>query len=279
MRRGVLVVLLLLAACGGSEAATTTSTSTSTPAGPRLNPANRAALDALVAASPAVLDPEHLDHDVAGHDVWGPVAEPPLDAATAAELDAQWAAAVEAAEALATPADAVAAGYQKSAAELPGIGAHYVNWALIDQPFDPARPAMLLYDESEVRPTRLAGFSYWVRSPGTAPAGFAGDADHWHMHHGLCFDDGMLVGEGVTEPAGCAGDWLAGTDLWMGHAWVSPVVANPWGRFAPRNPALCPGPAEPTADYNRCPDPLPAPPAHTDAVGANELLCVIPEPA
>lgn len=276
MRRGVLALLLLLTACG-SEASTPDPTSTA-PAGPRLSAANQAALDALVASSPPALQPEYLTHDVAGHNVWGAVAELTPDPATAVALEAEWAAAVEAAAALATPEDAEAAGYQRSSAELPGVGAHYVRWDLVDEPFDPARPSMLLYDESTVRPDRLAGFSYWVRSVGSPPEGFAGAADQWHMHHGLCFDDGLLVDEEVAEPADCDGEWLAGTDLWMGHAWVNPDVSNPWGRFAPRNPAVCPASSEPVADFNRCPDPLPDEAPEPAAIAANQLLCVLPTP-
>jgi hypothetical protein len=272
--RGFAVVVMLLAGCAAGSAASPTTTSTT--AGPRLSAANRDALDALVASTPAVLDPDHLNHDTAGHDVWGPVPEPTLDPATAAELDAQWAAATAAARQLATPEQAIAAGYQKAAAELPGIGAHYVRWDLVDQPFDPARPSMLLYDESAVRPDRLAGFSYWLRSEGGPPEGFAGDGDHWHMHHGLCFVDGLLSGEDITDPADCRGDWLAGTDLWMGHAWVNPEVANPWGRFAPRNPAVCPAASEPVADFNRCPDPLPVAATTSTQLDGNALWCVLP---
>jgi hypothetical protein len=267
----VVVVALLVAACGGGAA-----TPEPEPAAGRLTAGNRAALDLLLASSPGAVDPAHLGHDVAGHDVWGPTVEPALDADVAAALDAEWARAQAAAAELATPEDAVAAGYQRSSAELPGIGAHYVNWGLVDEPFDPARPSMLLYDESEVRPDRLAGFSYWLRSPGAAPEGFAGPADHWHMHHGLCFVDGLLRAEEVVEPTECAGDWLAGTDLWMGHAWVAPGLENPWGRFAPRNPLVCPAASEPVGDFARCPDPLPDDPAEAATLDANALLCVIP---
>lgn len=273
-----MALALLLAACGGSQPSTADPTSTA-PTGPRLSAANRQALDALVASSPPALETEPLSNHVAGDDLWGPAAEPALDAATAAALDVQWAAAVDAAAGLATPEAAEAAGYQRASAELPGIGAHYVRWDLVDEPFDPARPSMLLYDESEVRPDRLAGFSYWVRSVGAPPEGFAGAVDQWHMHHGLCFDDGLLVDEEVAEPADCDGDWLAGTDLWMGHAWVNPDVANPWGRFAPRNPAVCPASSEPVADYNRCPDPLPDDAPDLAAIAANELLWVLPTPS
>lgn len=230
-----------------------------------------------MASSPGSLDPTHLDHDVAGHDVWGPVPEPVLDAVTAAALEEQWSAAVAAAEQLATPTDAEAAGYQRAAAEIPGIAAHFVRWDLVDAPFDPARPSMVLSDESTARPARLAGFSYWTRSVGAAPEGFAGDGDHWHMHHGLCFQDGMLSGEEIVDPADCDGDWLAGTDRWMGHGWVNPDVPNPWGRFAPRNPAVCPGPSEGTADFARCPDPLPEAPTEP-LLDANALWCTLPEP-
>lgn len=274
--------MVLLAACsaGAEQQPAPPSGQPGPPAaaGARLSPENQAALAALVAASPDALDPEHLTHDVAGHDVWGPVAEPPLDPDTAAVLAEQWNVAVAAAAELATPEQALAAGYQRSAAELPGIGAHFVRWDLVDEPFDPARPSMLLFDESSVRPDRLAGFSYWVRSPGVAPEGFAGDADHWHMHHGMCFVDGMLHEEEVADPADCDGDWLAGTDLWMGHAWVNPEVPNPWGRFAPRNPAVCPAASEPVADFARCPDPLPDEPVVGGGLAANELLCLIPQP-
>jgi hypothetical protein len=274
--RRFLLVVLLVAACGGTEdRAISPSTTTDLD---RLSPTNRAALAALVASGPVALDADHLAHDVAGHEVWGPVSETPLDPATQAVLEAQWAAAVDAAAALATPEDAEAAGYQRAAAELPGIGAHYVRWDLVDAPFDPARPSMVLYDESEVRADRLAGFSYWSRSVGAVPEGFAGPNDHWHMHHGLCFRDGLLVDEEVLDPAECDGDWLAGTDLWMSHAWVNREVANPWGRFAPRNPAVCPADAEPLADFARCPDLLPDVVTSDPTLDANALWCVIPEP-
>jgi hypothetical protein len=265
--RGSLVLLVLLAAAGCSAPAA---------APPVTVPDQHAALVALASSEPAALDPEHLTHDVGGHDVWGPVAEPDLDEATQATLDEQWAAATAAAQSLLTTDEAEAAGYRRSADEIPGIGAHYIRWDLVDQPFDPAHPSMLLYDESNVRPDRLVGFSYWVRSVDTPPAGFAGDGDHWHMHHGLCFVSGFLFDEGVSDPSGCDGVWLAGSDLWMMHAWVVEEPANPYGRFAPRNPNVCPGRVEPVADFNRCPDPIPRTAADAAALSANELVCLLP---
>jgi hypothetical protein len=240
--------VLLLAACSGGAAAPSTTADAS-----RLSSENQAALDALVAVSPGTIDPMHAMH-AGGHETWGPIEEVAVDAATTAALEAQWATAVDAAASFATPEDAAAAGYQKAAAEAPGVGAHYVRWDLVDAPFDPARPSMLLFDESTQRPTRLAGFSYWLRSVDGPPEGFAGPNDQWHMHLGMCFSNGFLIAEGVTEAAACTGDWLAGTDLWMMHAWVAPSMENPWGRFAPRNPMVCPSPGEQVSDALRCPE-------------------------
>ena len=50
-----------------------------------------------------------------------------------------------------------------------------MKWSLIDKPFDPTAPSMLLFDLRRDPPV-LVGFSYWVHST-DAPAGFAGDPD------------------------------------------------------------------------------------------------------
>jgi hypothetical protein len=108
-----------------------------------------------------------------------------------------------------TADEAKTAGYTKAAVQVAGIGAHWVNWALIDAPFDPTRPAMLLFDERRDR-------------------------------------------ENVASRADCAGHVLAGSDLWMLHAWVVPGWENRWGNFATHHPALCPS-AVGTPDIIRCP--------------------------
>jgi hypothetical protein len=152
---------------------------------------------------------------------------------------------------LATPAAAQRAGYVLSSPFTQGVGTHWTNWRLIDKPFDPARPAMLLYARRGDRET-LVGFSYWVRTPDSSePAGFTGAQDHWHQHFGLCFDQtGMLERENVRSAKLCAGSWLNGTDLWMLHAWIVPGHANTSGLFAPRNEELC---SRTAADIMRCP--------------------------
>ncbi|HET9730608.1 MAG TPA: hypothetical protein VFR41_14350 [Acidimicrobiia bacterium] len=150
---------------------------------------------------------------------------------------------------LRTPTAARRAGYVLSSAFTQGVGTHWTNWRLIDQPFDPARPSMLLYANRRGRQS-LVGFSYWVRAA-TAPDGFSGAADHWHRHFGLCFDrSGFLQREAVTKSNTCRGSWLNGSDLWMLHAWIVPGDANPSGVFAVLNPTLC---SRTGPDIARCP--------------------------
>jgi hypothetical protein len=217
-RRHLLCVVILLAACGAA------------PAGPALDTAVPIATTARTPApSPLVTS---------------------LPPAEKAQFDTQIAAALDAAKRLTTTADAAAAGYQQSSTQLPGIGTHWINWSLLDKPFDAAHPSMLLYDQSPLHPTRLAGFSYWVRSNGP-PDGFAGPNDVWHRHSGLCFENGFLTGENTTQAA-CAGQWYDGSDLWMLHAWVAPGLPNVNGVFAPRNTALCPPYWQKIPDMFKC---------------------------
>jgi len=189
----------------------------------------------------------------AGHGRAG--AEPPLHigGADRTSLARELRAAAGVACRLRTTEDARRAGYMISANFTSGVGTHWTNWRLVDAPFDPTRPSMLLYGPL-LGETRLVGFSYWVRAadPG-GPNGFAGDADHWHRHFGLCFDaQGLLERENVTVRGECGGRWLNGSDIWMLHAWVVPGEANVWGVFAALNPVLCP---RNVPDILRCPAP------------------------
>jgi hypothetical protein len=184
-----------------------------------------------------------------GHDRAG--RRPPLAIAAAdrTAFSTQVRAAAHAACSLRTPADAERAGYVRSSFNTQGVGIHWTNWRLVDAPFDPARPSMLLYGAGGDAKLHLAGFSYWVRSA-RAPAGFAGGGDRWHRHFGLCFNaQGQLETEGLRDRQLCAGTWLNGTDLWMLHAWIVPGSSNTWGLFAPLNPALC---ARNVPDVIRC---------------------------
>jgi hypothetical protein len=181
-----------------------------------------------------------LTHVGAGHDVFGPVQEFPLSVTERNLFDPQWRAAVAASSALMTPEQARQAGYVQAAPFNEGVGTHWVKWSLVGQAFDPAHPAMLLFDGIPGRPVRLVGFSYWVGSP-QEPVGFGGPNDHWHRHAGLCFTrGGWLLDQQVPTRRACSGYWLNGAHLWMLHAWVVPGLSNIWGRFAPSNPFLCP---------------------------------------
>jgi hypothetical protein len=177
-----------------------------------------------------------------------------LEPGEQAVFDGQLVAASAAAAGLATPDAAIAAGYVQSATQLPAVGTHFVNWSLVDQPFDPARPAMLLFDQGANHETRLAGLSYWVRSP-SAPEGFVGPNDQWHRHSGMCFEDGWLREEGVADATQCGGQYLEGSDLWMLHVWVVPGYANGDGVFAARNTDLCPPDNAQLPDALKCSSP------------------------
>jgi hypothetical protein len=164
-------------------------------------------------------------------------------------FSAQVLAAARAACSLRTVADAQRAGYVRSSSYTQGVGVHWTNWRLVDAPFDPRRPSMLLYGVTGGK-LRLVGFSYWTRSV-RSPVGFAGTGDKWHRHFGLCFDTaGQLESEGLRTPRQCSGTWLNGSDLWMLHAWIVPGNSNSWGLFAPLNSTLC---DRYVNDATRCP--------------------------
>jgi hypothetical protein len=230
-----------------------------TPTDPgRIPPEQVAAIDALAAAaSPQPPDP-HTGHH--GHGGGAPVSTSQLTSAERETFEAQWAAAVAAVTGLDTPEEATASGYTRAAVFGPGVGVHWVNWTLIDAPFDPARPAMLLFDERRGR-NDLIGFSYWLRTD--HPDGFAGMNDVWHRHTDLCIVNGWVDRERSASVDDCAGSFLAGADLWMLHAWVVPELPNRWGDFSVLHPALCP-PAAGAPDIARCFEPRSGRPRHDE---------------
>jgi hypothetical protein len=185
-----------------------------------------------------------------GHDM---PAGNPLTSDEQAIFDAQLALARKAIESRDTIDEASALGYVLASAPIGGIGAHYVRWSQIAQPFDPAVPSMLLFDV-RADPAALVGFSYAVQSDDT-PDGWAGGNDHWHRHRGLCIDEnsGWVIREGMSSAVGCEGTYVAGGDVWMLHAWVVPRYENLDGFFAVFNPKLCP-PSAGTPDISRCPE-------------------------
>jgi hypothetical protein len=200
------------------------------------------------------------------------------DAATRSAFQRQLAAARGAAHRYASAAAAAADGYVLASYFISGFGVHWINWARVTAPFDPAEPGMLLYDGDGTK-AHLIGLSYYVRSPGDVPPeGFAGDNDRWHRHFGTCYSGSFLVGENVPDAGTCSlrcqaratdairapvgteaengemdryvqthpvpatappyCNFVPADDLWMLHLWLVPGHANPAGEFSTYNPAV-----------------------------------------
>lgn len=199
----------------------------------RLPPEEAAALAALAWSRTGSVDVT-ADHD---HGEAGSAAE--MSSAERTTLEAQLATATATVPRYRTPAQAEAAGYVQAGPFVNGVGAHWVKWSVVDRPFDPATPSMLLYEEiRHGQGLELVGYSYWVSSTGP-PEGFAGDTDVWHQHYGLCFENGWLALEDIPDRGACPGDWVNGSDLWMLHAWVVPGMDSMRGVFAAQNERLC----------------------------------------
>ncbi len=193
-------LVIALTACGSSDA-----TSRSAPVVPfdlhrHLTAPDAAALTAVsaqVATRPKVLS--HGD---------GMVSEPahPIhfsDPATKRAFTKQFATATRTARHYASARAAAADGYVLASYFIPQFGVHWVKWSLVTKPFDPAHPAMLLYD-GDGPDAHLVGLSYYVRTTAdAAPEGFAGANDEWHRHFGDCYGGGFVIGEGIADADVC----------------------------------------------------------------------------
>ena len=178
------------------------------------------------------------DHD---HGHGTAVPEQPLDRPTRNALGMELSIARGAALKYPTVADAEAAGYRMVTPYVPLIGAHYLNFGIVDTTFDAAKPEMLLYDGTKPD-DRIVGLSYFVAAPGgKPPVGFIGPNDHWHQHIGLCIKNGVVVGGEKTTPEQCksrGGNKVGLNDIWMVHAWVVPGWDSPQGVFSPEHLGL-----------------------------------------
>lgn len=156
-----------------------------------------------------------------------------------AALAGQLALATAAAAKYNTVEEATAAGYLPISPYVDGVGSHWTNWSLVDQPFDVERPSQLLFEEiTWGAGPELVAFSYWILSE-DAPEGFVGDSDQWHRHLGLCFEEGQLTTQNNLDASTCNGDWISGDNIWMVHAWIVPGMENRFGVFHSTNPRLC----------------------------------------
>ena len=196
-------------------------------------PAERVELVATKATLPGQSEHNHGDGEVPP--------DQPIDPATRELLSAQLVQARAAAMRYPTVADAEAAGYHKVTRYVSLIGAHYMNFSLVDPTFDVDRPEMLLYDGTEPG-SRVVGLSYYQLA-GAEPEGFAGPNDHWHRHIGLCVDPAraLVVGGERTTASECAalgGVKVDGGNGWMNHVWAVPSWESPQGVFGAENPNL-----------------------------------------
>ena len=154
-----------------------------------------------------------------------------------------------------TVTEAEADGFRMVTGYVPCIGAHYIKAANF-RGFDPAKPAMLLYDGTNPD-SKIVGLSYATLSdPEKPPEGFAGPNDPWHKHDsngGLCMKGGVVVGAESTSEAECAargGTKSALHNLWMNHTWVADGWQSSWGLFSAENPDL----GGKIGDINAAPD-------------------------
>lgn len=159
-----------------------------------------------------------------------------------ARLEKELARARKAALAMPTAQDAIDAGYRRVTFYLPGIGAHYINLAYVDDRFEIDKPEMVLYD-GDGPDASVVGLSYYLLgSPELEPTqGFTGTNDHFHRHVGLCMRDGVIVGDTTMPEEDCkarGGFKLNAIAGWMNHAWVVPGCESPWGVFSAASPVL-----------------------------------------
>jgi hypothetical protein len=141
-----------------------------------------------------------------------------------------------------TVTKAEAAGWHQVTPYVPGIAAHYMNFKLVDDKFEIAKPEMLLFDGT-LPDSHIVGLSYYLYHDGDLEPtqGFTGQNDHGHRHVGLCIGKGGVIGDSTLTAAECeaiGGTKAQGSKEWMYHAWVVPGCESPWGVFSAASPVL-----------------------------------------
>ena len=141
-----------------------------------------------------------------------------------------------------TPALAQAGGYVRTTSDVPYMGEHYLNYAVVKSgKFDPSHPSGLLFSKIDNSGTEKLVGVWYLMVPGVG--GVTGDAPPsnawsgnlalWHEHDGLCLVGLSGASEGET-PASCTakGGSYTASLKWMMHVWVAPLQDNPDGVFA-----------------------------------------------
>jgi hypothetical protein len=174
----------------------------------------------------------------------------PVNSATQGQLIGEMARVRDVTMQYPTVAAATAAGMRPVGDFAPGSGAHYLmplNTVMSGlQSFDLDHPIIYLYSGNEPTST-VVGVMYYIMSAATAPDGFAGPNDVWHLHTGLCLKytaDGIdlpLPIDGDATAEQCAaiegGDFMDVTG-YMIHVWSGAGWESPDGVFAHDNSAL-----------------------------------------
>jgi hypothetical protein len=145
-----------------------------------------------------------------------------------------------------TPAKAIAGGFRFIAPYVRGQGAHYLSSTGITSTIDPTKPNFLLFGGNSSN-ARLVGMGWIVNSGQAPPAGLPGGNDHWHRHMSLCFANGIVVGDGISNAA-CSARGGANVDtsnLWLLHAWMIPGWLYKPDTFRPHHPMLMDTPPTP----------------------------------
>jgi hypothetical protein len=196
-----------------------------------------AAVLLLASASAAPLPAQHPAH---GHAAAADAARPAHGPALDRELEAVRAATARYRDHRAAEAD----GFRRFGREGALMGEHWYRPELVRRPLELARPSTLQY--ATVAGERvLVGVAYTLyQRPGEPlPAGFAGDADRWHVHDVVRIARMLTEGRPVLRwaserriRAGKAGAVDGRIRLAMVHAWV--WLDNPQGVFAQEHTAL-----------------------------------------
>lgn len=148
----------------------------------------------------------------------------PLSDTECLALDVHLTHAVEFASQFPTAGDAEDAGWFRLAPWIPGQGTHHLDPSYgIPTSFDWSRPTMLMYDNNN-RSGQLTGM-VWAVDTGAGnppPEGFFGSNDHWHAHAMLCFRNGGVIGDNISD-AECAARGGVNQDtsgIWLVHVWL-----------------------------------------------------------
>lgn len=134
-------------------------------------------------------------------------------------------------------------GYIQVTQVVPGLGAHFVQPALLASgTFDIEHPAMLLYDRTPGQELELVGVGWYApKKPGdeTPPYPYFGPLGTWHYHTNLCFsarDDSPTVSISTSEGCRAAGGAFVRETGWMMHAWI--FRTSPEGVLSHQNSSI-----------------------------------------